>query len=85
LRNLRVVSPVRLHTIIIAMLPMAIFMAWRAVVYVMYWFVYLTNSDIKARRIMREPIFDYALMIAAALVAALFVYGYLRNRSQVEG
>lgn len=85
IRNLKVFGPVNLHRIIIAMLPMAIFMAWRLVVYILYWFVYLTNNDIKARRILREPIFDYALLMAAALIAALFVIGYLRNRASAKG
>lgn len=85
IRNLRVYSPARLHKVILAMLPMAIFMAWRLVVYVLYWFVFLTNSDIKARRILREPIFDYALLMAIALVAVVFVIGYLRNRASAKG
>ncbi|MFT6022765.1 MAG: TRAP-type mannitol/chloroaromatic compound transport system permease small subunit [Ascidiaceihabitans sp.] len=85
IRNLRVYSPARLHQVILAMLPMAIFMAWRLVVYVLYWFVFLTNSDIKARRILREPIFDYALLMAIALVAVVFVIGYLRNRASAKG
>lgn len=85
IRNLRVYSAITLPRVIVAMLPMAIFMAWRLVEYVLYWGIYLTNDDIKARRIIREPIFDYALWIAIALVAALFIFGLVRNRSQAKG
>jgi uncharacterized membrane protein (DUF485 family) len=63
---------------------MAIFSAWRLVVYVLYWIVFLTNADIKPRRILREPIFDYALTMAIALVVITFVVSYLRNRSKAE-
>lgn len=84
-RNLTVYSPTKLHNIIIALLPMAIFSAWRLVVYVLYWWVYLTNSEIKPRRILREPIFESALLIAVVLVGAVFVISVLRNRSKAEG
>lgn len=86
IRNLRVIKPVNLCTVIVGMLPMAIFVAWRVVVYVMYWFVYLTNADIKPRRILREPMFEYALWVAIALVALLYLVGFIRNRSvQAKG
>lgn len=85
MRNLKQYSPARLHHVIVAMLPMAVFLAWRLVVYILYWVIYLTNSDIKARRILREPIFEYALLMAIALVAVLFVIGYLRNRASAKG
>jgi TRAP-type mannitol/chloroaromatic compound transport system permease small subunit len=83
-RNLAVFSETKLHHIIIGLLPMAIFSAWRLVVYVLYWIVFLTNADIKPRRILREPIFDYALTMAIALVVITFVVSYLRNRSKAE-
>ncbi|MCX8228068.1 MAG: TRAP transporter small permease subunit [Sulfitobacter sp.] len=84
IRNLAVFSPTKLHHIIVALLPMVIFAAWRLVVYVMYWFVFFTNSDIKTRRILREPIFESALTIAVVLVAIVFAVSYLRNRSKAE-
>jgi TRAP-type mannitol/chloroaromatic compound transport system permease small subunit len=83
-RNLAVFSPTKLHNVIIGLLPMAIFAAWRLVVYIMYWFVFLTNSEIKPRRILREPIFESALTIAVVLVAVVFAVSYLRNRSKAE-
>ena len=85
IRNLGRYRNVTLHSVILAMLPMAVFLAWRLVVYVLYWAIYFTNSDIKARRILREPIFDYALLIAAALVVVVFFIGYLRNRASAKG
>ena len=83
-RNLRVFSPARLHHIVTGMLPMAVFLAWRLVVYVLYWCVYLTNSDIKARRILREPIFEYALLMALAIVAVVYLFSYLRTRASAK-
>ena len=61
-------------------LPSAIFIGWRLVHYALYWVIYLTNSEIKPRRITKEPIFDYSLYIAIALVIALIILGSILRR-----
>ena len=65
---------------LIWMFPTAIFVGWRLVHYAAYWFIYFTNSEIKARRITREPFFDYALTVAAVIVVALIVLGLVTRK-----
>lgn len=84
-RYLAVISPMTLFHVLVAVLPTVVFVMWRLVEYVFYWFIYFTNADIKARRIIREPIFDYTFWIAAALTAALLVAAFLRHRSKTKG
>ena len=63
-------------------LPAAIFIGWRLVHYALYWMIYFTNSEIKPRRITKEPIFDYSLYMAIALVIALIVLGSIMRRKK---
>ena len=60
--------------------PFFVFASWRIVHYAAYWVIYLTNSEIKPRRITREPFFDYTLMIAFWGVVALIVLTTVLNR-----
>lgn len=82
MRNLAVFSTTGLDKKIFWALPSAIFIGWRLVHYAAYWMIYLTNSEINPRRITKEPFFDYALYVSIAIVAALFVLGWLRNRTK---
>lgn len=60
--------------------PTFVFIIWRVVHYVAYWFVYLTNSEINPRRITREPIFDWLLYGAFAFVVVWLVLALLKRR-----
>lgn len=79
-RNLRIFTNLNLATQLIWAFPAAVFLMWRAVHYLMYWFVYFTNADIVARRITREPIFEWALAVAFVLVIALICFGLITAR-----
>lgn len=79
-RNLRVFSNTHYSTQLIWAFPAAVFMTWRIVHYLMYWFVYFTNADIVARRITREPMFEWALTVAFVIVIALIGYGLITAR-----
>lgn len=79
-RNLRVFTNLNLATQLIWAFPAAVFLMWRAVHYLMYWFVFLTNAEIEDRRITREPMFEWSLVIAFVLVFALIGYGLITAR-----
>ncbi|MEM9583535.1 MAG: TRAP transporter small permease subunit [Pseudomonadota bacterium] len=73
--NMRQFTDTGLASQLIWMLPTAIFVGWRLVHYAAYWVIFFTNSEVKPRRITREPFFDYALSVAAVSVVALIVLG----------
>lgn len=81
-RNLSVFSSVNLHKTLIWLFPTAVFITWRIVHYIGYWVVSFTNPDIVARRITREPFFDYALSIALVLVIATIIFSMVRSRNK---
>ncbi|NNE89103.1 MAG: TRAP transporter small permease subunit [Silicimonas sp.] len=60
--------------------PTFVFIVWRLVHYVAYWFIYLTNSEINPRRITREPIFEWLLYAAFAAVVVWLVLALLKRR-----
>lgn len=62
------------------MLPTAIFVGWRLVHYAAYWVIYFTNSEIRPRRITREPFFDYALTVSVVIVVAIIVLGLVTRK-----
>lgn len=83
-RHLAVIAPVRLWTMLIALLPSALFLAERIVYYVLYWITRYSQPELNPRRISREPIFDTTLWIGIALVAALIVLSFIRSRGTHE-
>jgi len=80
IRHLHTLGPVHLWTILIGALPGAWFAAERLVTYVLWWFVYLTNSEIKPRRIIKEPLLEPTIWYGLALIVALIAISYLRTR-----
>ena len=68
------------HAQLLWAFPAVVFLVWRIVHYLMYWFVYFTNADIVARRITREPIFEWSLTIAIVFVIALIGFGLITAR-----
>lgn len=77
-RNLARIGPLTLDRQLIWAFPTAVFVGWRAVHYIAYWVIFLTNDEINPRRITREPFFDYTLLIA--FVGVLVVTLALRFR-----
>lgn len=79
-RNLGRFTDISLSTQLLWAFPAVVFLMWRVVHYLMYWFVYFTNADIVARRITREPIFEWSLTIAIVFVIALIGFGLITAR-----
>ncbi|WP_420860370.1 TRAP transporter small permease subunit [Algirhabdus cladophorae] len=80
-RNLGMLKPVTFARMIMATLPFAIFVADRIVFYALYWFTRISNPDLNPRRISREPIFEYEVLIAVILLALVAAISILRNRN----
>ena len=80
-KNLAVFSDTGLAKQLIWLFPTAVFMGWRLIHYILYWGVYFTDAEIKARRITREyAVFEYAMYISLAIVVALIVIGFVTSR-----
>lgn len=79
-RNLKVFTNHDLATQLLWAFPAAVFLMWRLVHYTLYWIIAVLNPDIIARRITREPVFEWGLTIAFALVIALIVFGLITGR-----
>ncbi len=69
-----------LAAMIIAGLPAFLFAADRLANNALYWYIRLTNPEIKHSRITREPLMDYALWLAVGAVALAFVLSLLAAR-----
>ncbi|MEM7520066.1 MAG: TRAP transporter small permease subunit [Pseudomonadota bacterium] len=79
-RNLAVFTDPVPHIQLVWAFPVVVFVGWRLVLYAGYWVVFFTNSEIRPRRITREPFFDYTLAISFFGVLAIIVVLYLLNR-----
>jgi hypothetical protein len=52
--------------------------------YAAYWIVYLTNTDIYARRITKEPVFEWLMTVSFwGILAAILVLTLLNRRKGV--
>lgn len=83
-RNLKVFSPDVPSRWLIWAFPSAVFITWRIFHYIAYWAIFFTNSEITPRRISREPVFEYLLPAALALVIALIIIFWLRDKSRAS-
>ncbi|MEP4196188.1 MAG: TRAP transporter small permease subunit [Aliishimia sp.] len=81
-RNMAVFTGVSFGYQLIWAFPTAVFVLWRLIHYAAYWVIFFTNSDIKPRRISREPFFDYTLMIAFWSIIALILVLMMMNRRE---
>ncbi|MEP1389291.1 MAG: TRAP transporter small permease subunit [Yoonia sp.] len=80
-KNLAVFSNTGLAKQLIWLFPTAVFMGWRFIHYILYWVIFVTDDEIRARRITREyEIFEYAMYISLAIVVALIVIGLVTSR-----
>lgn len=60
--------------------PAFVFILWRILYYIVYWAIYLTNSEITPRRISREPVFEWLLYVAFAVVLVSLVVAFIKRR-----
>ena len=73
LRNLKLFAPGNPGAMLIFAFPSAVFLLWRLFHYAAYWIVRLSNPDIHPRRVSREPVFDFLLPSAFAVIVLLLI------------
>ncbi len=79
-RYLRRLGRAQLFWLIVAGLPAFVFAAQRLAHYVLWWYVRLSQPDLPARKINRQPIMDNALWIGLAAIALLLAISYIAAR-----
>ena len=73
-----------LAAMLVAGLPAFIFAGQRLSYYTLYWYIRVTQPDIKPRRISREAIMDNTLWMGIALVAILMVVSLIASRKRTN-
>lgn len=79
-RNLARLAPPTLWRMILAGLPGWLFLAGRTVYYALWWFVRLTDPEIDARKVGKEPLLENSLWIGIALVVLLALVSFALSR-----
>lgn len=78
--HLKVIAPVRLWTVLLAVFPAAWFVLARITHYVLWWFVYLTNPEIKSSRINKEPLLESAMWVGLFLLLLTIAISFALNK-----
>jgi len=83
-RYVNVITPARVWKMVFAAFPACWFIAERTVYYVFWWFVRLTQPDMVARKIGREPLMDLTVWygLAALLIFAGIAFMASRHSGQ---
>lgn len=83
-RNFAKVSTPHLWKLLLAAMPFCLFVAERIMHDVFYWFIYLTQPDIIARKISKEPLLQYSLHAGLILLLLITIIAYLRRSPVVS-
>lgn len=78
-RNFEKISTPHFWKLMLCALPFCIFVFERLVHNVLYWYIRLTNPDIKPRRISKEPLMENSLWIGLVLLAAVLIWAYIKR------
>jgi len=84
-RHLSRIAPVRLWTVLIATFPAAWFIAERLCHYALWWFLRITNSELKPRQISKEPLLEHSMLLGLLLVAIGALISLALTRSRTNG
>ena len=83
-RNLGVLTRATVWKMIFAAFPASWFIAERAIFYVLWWVIHITQPDIIPRKISREPLLEhttsYGLAVLLGFVLISFTYSRRRNK-----
>jgi len=85
-RNFAKLGTPHLWKLILCSLPFCIFVFERIAYNALYWYVRISQPDIKPRRIAKEPIMENSLWIGLVALAIVFVLVFVgRRRAAVKG
>jgi len=80
-RNFAQISTPQLWKLLLAALPFCVFAAERLCYHGLWWYIRLTDPDIKSRRIPKEPLMDYSLWLGLALLVIVFIISVVRRKT----
>ena len=83
-RNLKVLLTPQLWTLLLAMAPFTWFVAERAVYYVMWWALRLSQPDVNPRAIGRDPLLADAAFYGLGLVVAIIAANIVLRRTRTK-
>ena len=84
IRHLRIIAPVRLWTVLIAIFPAAWFALERLIHNVLWWYVRLTNPDIRSSRISKEPLLEPTMWIGLAVLLCVIAINFVSNHRSAK-
>lgn len=84
-RHLSVIAPVRIWTILLAAFPTAWLIAERLCHYVFWWYVKLSNTELSARKVSKDPLLEYSFWCGFALVTVCIVFSFSLNQRRNQG
>ncbi|MCI4664972.1 MAG: TRAP transporter small permease subunit [Neomegalonema sp.] len=67
---------------LIALLPFAWFVAERAIMYALWWFVRFTKPELHFRRVIRDDLLQHTQLAALAVLIALFAVSLVMSRAK---
>jgi len=73
LRSVRSFTSGRFYSILIFAFPCYVFLLWRFMYYIGYWFFRVAKPDVHPKRIGKEPVFEYLPAVAFIGVLALVI------------
>ncbi|MBX2837893.1 MAG: TRAP transporter small permease subunit [Gammaproteobacteria bacterium] len=65
--------------LVLAALPLFLFVTERIAFYALWWYIRFTQPDIKSRRIPKEPLMEHSLTIGLCLLAAVLVIAFFKR------
>jgi len=66
-RHLSLIAPVRIWTVLLAAFPTAWLIAERMCHYVFWWYVRLSNTELSARKVSKDPLLEHSFWCGFAL------------------
>ena len=84
IRHLRVIATVRLWTVLLAIFPAAWFVLERLSHTVLWWYVRLTNPDIRSSRINKEPLLEPTMWIGLAILLSVITISFISHHRSAK-
>lgn len=83
-RHLKVIAPIKLWTVLLSVFPAAWFVLARLTHHGLWWFVYLTNPEIKSNRINKEPLLENAMWVGLFFLLLAIAISFALDRRSTK-
>jgi TRAP-type mannitol/chloroaromatic compound transport system permease small subunit len=78
-RNFKTIGIPHFWKLMLCALPFCIFVFERLAHNVLYWYIQLTNPDMKPRLIAKEPLLENSLWIGLAVLVVVLIWAYIKR------